>query len=124
MEEPPDFGTPLGRWPWINVHFRCHWCPRNAEVHIAVLAASYGHRAPLEWVFRRFVSGCPWDPHSEHWKPQKYGMRCGAYCPDVRSSRPPDLPPSMSGLKVVTGGKDDQLTKAPAKERRRRVGGD
>lgn len=124
MEEPPDFGTPLGRWPWIHVHFRCHWCPRNAEVHIAVLAGSYGHRAPLEWVFRRFVSGCPWDPHSEQWKPQKYGMRCGAYCPDVRSSRPPDLPPSMSGLKVVTGGKDDQLTKAPAKERRRRVGGD
>ena len=124
MEEPPDFGTPLGRRPWIHVHFRCHWCPRNAEVHIAVLAASYGHRAPLEWVFRRFVSGCPWDPHSEQWKPQKYGMRCGAYCPDVRSSRPPDLPPSMSGLKVVTGGKDDQLTKAPAKERRRRVGGD
>lgn len=124
-DEPPDMATLLGQWPWIYVHFRCHWCPREAQTHIAVLASSYGHKAPLLFPFRRFVGGCPNDPHSEMWKPQKYGRKCGAYCPDMLAPRPPDLPPSLSPLTLIEGGKDDMLpADKPARRRRWRIGED
>lgn len=52
-------------------------------------------------------------------------MRCGGYCPDLISTRPPDLPPSVTGLSLIEGGKADMLPAEPAPiERRRRVGGD
>lgn len=74
-------------------------------------------------VLHAFMSGCPWTPHTELRKPQKYGMKCRAYCPDIGRSSPPDLPPSMSGLTLIDGGKADML---PAERltgpRRRRIG--
>lgn len=77
----------------------------------------------LLFPFRRFVGGCPNDPHSEIWKPQKYGRKCGAYCPDMLAPRPPDLPPSLAPLTLIEGGKGDKLPAGPAQPgRRRRVG--
>jgi hypothetical protein len=50
-------------------------------------------------------------------------MRCGGYCPDVLAPRPPDLPPSTTGINLIQGGKADMLPAEPAPvERRRRVG--
>jgi hypothetical protein len=49
---------------------------------------------------------------------------CGGYCPDLGSDLPPDLPPSMSGLTLIEGGKDEQLSEMPARKDRRRVVGD
>lgn len=73
---------------------------------------------------RVFVSHCPWDPQSEVRKPQKYGMKCGAYMPDIGRVGPPDLPPALTGLKLVEGGRNDMLPAEPWRvERRRRVGG-
>ncbi|AMJ59367.1 hypothetical protein [Bosea sp. PAMC 26642] len=122
MSEPADLGTPLVRYPWIIVRLRCHVCPRNAEVRLAALAARYGHRVPIRMVLHAFMSGCPWNPHTELRKPQKYGHRCGAYVPDLNSTRPPDLPPSMTGLSLIEGGKADMLPAEPMPAERRRVG--
>ena len=91
---------------------------------MAALAARYGHRVPVRMVLRAFMAGCPWNPHTELRKPQKYGRRCGAYMPDLNSNRPPDMPPSASGLTLIEGGKADMLPGEPAPvERRPRIGG-
>ena len=123
MSEPPDLATPLVAYPWVLVRLRCHVCPRNAEVRLAALAARYGHRVPVRSVLHAFMGGCPWNPHTELRKQQKYGHRCGAYLPDLTSGRPPDLPPTMTGLTLIEGGRGDMLPAAPASSRRR-VGGE
>jgi hypothetical protein len=123
---PPDENTPLSRWPWVEVRFRCHVCARHDDVRLAALAAKKGHRITMGILVSQWASLCPWH-HSnpERPKPQKYGHRCGGYCPDLRKWTPPDMPPTMGGLVVVEGGKGDILPAEPRREeRRRRVGGD
>jgi hypothetical protein len=120
----PHEHTSLREYPYVVVRFRCHVCERGGDSRLAVLAWKFGPGTLIGGFLRKFVSGCPWDPHNPARKPQKYGHRCGAYMPDLLGNRPPDLPPSLTGLTVIEGGKDDQL---PAEdkptERRRRVGG-
>lgn len=119
MNERPDLTTPLVAYPWVVVRLRCHVCPRQAAVRLAALASRYGHRTPLRAVLHAFMRGCPWDPYSEQRKPRKYGLRCGAFMPDLHSGRPPDLPPTMTGLTLIEGGKADILPATPAPARRR-----
>lgn len=124
MSEPPDLATPLVRYPWVVMRLRCHVCARNADVRLAALAARYGHRVPVRLVLHAFMAGCPWTPFTELRKPQKYGMRCGAYLPDLNTKPPPDLAPSMTGLSLIDGDKADMLPADPMCEpQRRRVGG-
>lgn len=119
----PDRDTTLLHYPWIVVRFRCHYCERAGDSRLAALAARYGMNATLGDLLSIFVGRCPWNPHSPLRKPQKYGMKCGAYCPDIGRAGPPDLPPAMGGLTLIDGGKADKL---PAKRvsgpGRRRVG--
>lgn len=52
-------------------------------------------------------------------------MRCGAYIPDLNSGRLPDLPPTMTGLTLIEGGRDDMLPAEPAPFLQRlRIGGE
>lgn len=88
-------------------------------------AVVHGSHATLHELLLKFMSRCPWDPHSKLRKPQKYGHRCGAFLPDILRSGPPDLPPAMGGLTLIEGGKDERLPAEPIKrERRRRIGAD
>jgi len=120
----PNEHTPLRDYPYVVVRFRCNVCERGGDSRLAVLAWKFGPATQLGRLLRKFVSGCPWDPHNPARKPQKYGHRCGAYMPDLIGNRPPDLPPSMTGLSLIEGGKDDMLPAEPKPiERRRRVGG-
>jgi hypothetical protein len=121
VTEAPHLGTPLSRYPWVVIRLRCHVCARNADVRLAACAARFGHRLPVQVVLHAFMGPCPYNPHTELRKPQKYGHRCGAYLPDIYTNRPPDLPPTMTGLTLIGGGKADMLPAEPA-ERRRRVG--
>ncbi|WP_146170085.1 hypothetical protein [Bosea sp. 124] len=86
----------MREYPYVVVRFRCHVCERGGDARLAVLERKYGPGALIGGLLRIFVSGCPWDPLSPARKPQKYGMRCGAYLPDLNSGRPPDLPPSTT----------------------------
>lgn len=84
-----------------------------------------GEHATLKWLLAQFRKPCAWNPVNPARKPQKYGRKCGAYLMDIGRTSPPDLPPSMFGLTLIEGGKDEQLPAEPSREtRRRRIGGD
>lgn len=119
----PTLDTLLREYPWVLIRFRCHHCERGGDSRLADCVAQYGTRAPLRRLLRVFVSHCPWDPHSDMRKPQKYGRKCGAYMPDLGRFGPPDLPPALLEWQLIEGGKDDMLPAEPkAPRRRRRVG--
>lgn len=123
--ERPTLHTSLREYPWVILRFRCHFCERGGDSRLADCVARYGTKAPLRRLLRIFIAGCPWDPHSERWKPQKYGMKCGAYMPDIGRIGPPDLPPALLEWQLIEGGKSDMLPAEPGEpDRRRRVGGD
>jgi len=124
VDSPPDETTTLKAYPWVVIRFRCHYCARSADARLAVYAALLGHRATLGDLMQRFVSDCPWDPASPLRKAQKYGHKCGAYCPDIGRSGPPDLPPGLRRLRVIEGGKDGRLPAEPSGRRRRRRAGE
>lgn len=67
-------------------------------MRLTACVVKYGYWSAVGLVLRGFKSPCPYDPHSQYRQPQKYGFRCGAYLPDLTPNRPPDLPPSMTGL--------------------------
>lgn len=122
---PPDEDTPLARWPWVEVRFRCHYCARWDDVRLATLAAKKGHMITMRVLVSQWSQLCPWHHTNPARKPQKYGMKCGGHCPDLRRHTPPDMPPAASGLVLIEGGKDEMLPAEPTRlERRRRVGGD
>lgn len=121
--EPPDEETALRDYPWVVVRLRCPWCRRGGNYKLADIAAKHGSRITIGSIVVAFMEGCEWRPWNPARKPQKYGMKCGGYCPDLRRPDPPDLPPSKIGLNLVEGGKDDQLPAEPSRQpRRRRVG--
>lgn len=121
---PPNDQTELRDFPWIVMRFRCHYCQRQADVRLASLAWRYGIHATVSQLVSRFRLPCPWRYDNPERKPQKYGMKCGAYCPDVGRTSPPDWPPPMLGLTLIDGGKDEQLpAEVPTEPARRRIGG-
>ena len=125
FDSPPRLDTPLRRFPWVLVRFRCAGCKRAGDARLSSLSDRYGAATPLTALLSIFVSGCPYDPHSRLRKPQKYGSRCHAYLPDLARGGPPDLPPGMSGLTLIQGGRDAMLPAEPgAVPARRRVGGE
>jgi hypothetical protein len=117
--------TSLAEYPYVVLRLRCHVCERWRDCRVAILAWEFRPETPVGEMLHLFMRRCPWDPHNPARKPQKYGMRCGAYLPDLNSGRPPDLPPSMACLTVIEGGRDEMLpAEAVPLERRRRVGGE
>ncbi len=122
--EPPNKETELRDFPWVVVRFRCYYCRRSGDARLASLAWRYGAHATLAELVALFREPCPWRHDNPERRPQKYGMRCGAYCPDIGRTSPPDWPPPMMGLSLIEGGKDEQLpADKPLEQRRRRVGG-
>lgn len=123
--EPPNEDTALLDFPWVVVRFRCHFCKRSKDARLAGLARDFGEHTTLGLLLSEFVRRCRWDPQDPARKPQKYGMKCGAYMPDIGRVGPPDLPPGMLEWKLIEGGKGDMLPAEPkAPRRRRRVGGE
>ncbi len=124
QDEPPDLDTILLRYPWVEIRFRCHYCERGGTSRLAACVAQFGKHATLQRLLLAFVSGCPYDPYNlAKPKPRKYGHHCGAYIADLNAGRPPDLPPSLTGLTLIEGGKADMLpAQLRREERRRRVG--
>jgi hypothetical protein len=124
-EKPPlpTAGTRLLEYPYVVVRFRCHVCERGGDARTVACAVSHGSRATIGKLLRIFMKQCPWSPYDPSRRPRKYGHRCGAYMPDLIAGRPPDLPPAMTGLTLIEGGKNDMLPAAPSSEpARRRVG--
>lgn len=119
---PPTEATMLRDFPWVVVRMRCHFCKRGGDARLAVLSAKYGPYITMGRLVVEFIDGCAWAPWSPTWKPQKYGRKCGGYCPDLRRPDPPDLPPAMRGLHLVEGDGADLLPAAPTPEECRKRG--
>ena len=120
---PPTEATMLRDFPWVVVRIRCHFCRRGGDARLAVLAAKFGPYISMRRLVIEFMKECVWAPWNPSRRPQKYGMRCGLYCPDLRRPGPPDLPPAMHGLQLVEGGSSEKLPAAPtSSNRRKRVG--
>ena len=127
MSRPPDSCTTLEHWPWIVVRFRCTRCRRYADGRLARLAEKFGSAETIGSLVERFTSSCPgrWLRRPDGRRILADDLPCGGYCPDLGSTRPPDLPPTMMAFTLIEGGKDDMLPAEPGhQERRRRVGGD
>lgn len=122
--KPPNEETSLIDFPWVVVRFRCQFCKRSRDARLAGLAWLYGENATLKWLLAEFRKPCAWNPLNPERKPQKYGRKCGAYCMDIGRTSPPVLPPSMSGLTLIEGGKDERRPASPGREPKpRRTGG-
>jgi hypothetical protein len=113
----------LRDYPWVLVRVRCHFCERGGDARLAVLAAKYGPYISMGRLIVELMKACSWAPWNPARRPQKYGMKCGLYCLDLRRADPPDHPPGMRELNLIEGGKGNMLPAEPvAPTRRRRVG--
>lgn len=107
--KPPDEFTELRGWPWVTLSLACHFCRRGGTYRIADIAAKHGSHISIGQIVIGFISTCAYSPWNPARKPQKYSAKCGGYCPDLRRTDPPDLPPSLSELTLIEGGKDERL---------------
>lgn len=122
-DETPHPETTLEHYPWIIVRFRCTRCRRYGDSRLARLAEKFGAMETIANLIARFHATCPHRPAKRNGRAVLSPERCGGYCPDLGSNIPPDLPPSLSGLTLIEGGKGDMLPAEPkAPRRRRRVG--
>ena len=97
---------------------------RAGDDWLSSLSERYGAATPLAALLSIFVSGCQHNPHSMLRQPQKFAARCHAYLAELARGGPPDLPPPMTGLHVIEGGRDAMLPAEPgALPAQRRVGG-
>lgn len=123
-DETPHPETTLEHYPWIIVRFRCTRCRRYGDARLARLAEKFGASETIARLVERFHASCPHRPAKRNGRIAHRPEPCGGYCPDLGSNVPPDLPPSLSGLTLIKGGKDEQLAEKPARKDRRRVVGD
>lgn len=107
--KPPDEFTELRGWPWVTLSLACHFCKRGGTYRVADIAAKHGSHISIGQIVIGFIGTCAYSPWNPARKPQKYGAKCGGYCPDLRRTDPPDLPPGMVDLTLIEGGKDDRL---------------
>ncbi|WP_449255663.1 hypothetical protein [Bosea sp. (in: a-proteobacteria)] len=123
-QEPPGLHTTLQYYPWIVVRFACTRCRTYSNVRLALLAEKYGATETIGRLLDLFHGNCPHRPRKRNGRPVARDVPCGGYCPDLGSTLPPDLPPSLTGLTLISGGRDEMLPdmRVPM-ERRRRVGG-
>ncbi|MCF4127556.1 hypothetical protein HBB12_019620 [Methylobacterium sp. SyP6R] len=81
-------------------------CPhRQGSYRLARLAQRFGADTPLERVLEGIARDCSYPPPDKV-RGNQYQPRCHAYFPDLRGApRPPDLPPALSRLRLVKGGR-------------------
>jgi hypothetical protein len=119
----PGPHTTLQHYPWIVVRFAYTRCLTCANVRLALLAEHCGATKTIGELVAQFQANCPHRPTRRNGRIALRDVPCGGYCPDLGTTRPPDLSPSLSGLTLLRGGRDDMLPRETAPvERRRRVG--
>lgn len=108
----------LWQFPYVIVRVDCPLCKRQGSYRLARLAQLHGAEITLDELMDALAYGCPWrDPLRR--PPRKYQAKCGARFTDLwkGSPRPPDLPPALSGLRLIPGGKDAAASPAPSPAR-------
>ncbi len=96
----------LSEFPWVVVRIGCNLCNREGQYRLARLAAKFGPEIPLVDLLDKLAADCPWRPEQGRRSPGKYQPKCHACFVDLLFSQPPpDLPPPMRRLRVISGGK-------------------
>jgi hypothetical protein len=98
----------LSEYPFIWVRIGCELCPhRKGRYRLARLAAKFGPECPLDELLEKLAFDCKWRTAPGERPPGKYDPKCKARFVDLEGPRiPPDLPPTMMGLRVIRGGKE------------------
>lgn len=106
----------LSAYPYVVVRVRCDLCHRAGSYRLARLAAKFGPEMTLPDLLDRLALDCPYRRGPGQRQAGKYEPKCHARLPDVDTPtpRPPDLPPGMCGLRVIRGGRDEEIEAAPA----------
>ncbi len=86
----------LSQYPYVVVRIECAKCGRRGQYRLARLAERYGAEMTLPWLRAKLVTGCA---RMENVIAHTYDP-CGAAFTDVRTGRPPDLPPGAPGMKL------------------------
>ena len=110
----------LSEFPWVVVRLDCKLCPRRGQYRLARLAAKLGPEMELEAVLEEVAVDCPWMRRGM--RVRQYDPRCGIRFSDLdgRSHPPPDLPPAMMPLRVVSQDGEVHDVKQFSSGRRRR----
>ncbi|RYF19651.1 MAG: hypothetical protein EOO77_09665 [Oxalobacteraceae bacterium] len=103
----PDAVPNLAAYPYVVGRLACTMCShRTGGCRLARLAAHFGLETPLEDVLKLIALDCPHREHPGRRRANQYVPRCHAHFPDFQAvPTPPDLPPALSGLKLIQGGK-------------------
>jgi len=101
----PAAPSRLSDYPFVIVRVGCQFCSRSGAYRLARLAAKYGPEIDLWALLDVLARDCRWHRSPGERGPGKYDAKCGAYFPDLSRPVPPDLPPAMIKLRVVSGGK-------------------
>ncbi len=88
----------LSGYPYVIVRIACSRCSRKGQYRLARLAERYGAEARLTDVLAKLSANCP---HADTARHQNVHDRCGAMYPDLTKPTPPDVPPGVTGLRVV-----------------------
>jgi hypothetical protein len=98
----------LSNFPWVVVRVSCPLCPhRRGQYRLARLAAKFGPEMLITEVLDKLALDCPRRTNPGARPPDQYDTQCRAQFTDLEalSPPPPDLPPSMRGLRVIRGGR-------------------
>lgn len=99
----------LSSYPFVVVRVSCPYCKRAGQYNLARLAAKFGPEIEMDRLLDKLALDCPWRSFPGQRGPGKYDPKCGACFPDLQGPPvPPDLPPGMSGLTLLQGGKKDE----------------
>jgi hypothetical protein len=87
-------------YPYVLVRLRCDICKRAGGYRLARLAVKFGADIDIDELVVRISADCPYRDA------RRRKDNCGAYLCDLKGPpRPPDLPPAMIKLRVVSGGR-------------------
>lgn len=99
-----DLTMPLSAFPYVLFRLGCDHCKRRGQYRLARLAAAFGAEATAMEVLDDLTRDCAW--RLDRARKRKPGLgNCGVYLLDLRSGRPPDLPPGAVRLRLVAGAK-------------------
>lgn len=111
-------------FPFVICRMECRPCRRRGVYRLARLAGTYGPDIELRDLRRLLTADC------DAWRQVGKRFRhivdedCRAFFVDLaHPPRPPDLPPSLGGLKLLQGGKVGEPRRPTIVERRRLVEG-
>jgi hypothetical protein len=89
---------PLASYPYVVVRLGCSRCGREGQFRLApVWRRSTGAEIDLTALLAHLAGDCAMWGRQRH----PFKEQCGAFFIDNGSSKPPDLPAAMRGLRVV-----------------------